>query len=184
VQYDNGTTISYTYDQAGNRLSQQVIAPPISAPVPVSLAPSPPLTPEVVIPVTPLVSPAPAPSPTIVVRELDAYAFKISGLGSREEVEQLRDEIDALIENSDLSPADKNSYREQLTRELAAKIESLLPNPAAAGEQTEKVGSNGAREPAAAPDLSGKSQRKNKIIQEKSRIYTTSPKQEPEKSGP
>lgn len=188
VQYDDGTTIQYTYDAAGNRLTRQVMAPsqssrsPASLFTPVSPSTSPNGTSTGLPADTPIItnsSPTSAPTTssvktgeTTATQELPAYLNKITVAGSVAEAARAEQQFFDLLDQSGLSLEEKDNYKKQAAQALEARTASLQEEAASrgAGAMEKSAASPAQDKKPAQPDNSH-----NKIQQEGEKIYTATP---------
>lgn len=177
VQYDDGTIIQYTYDEVGNRLTQQVQAFSEAAAKSASGG-------------TPVSAPAPVPSTpeSLVVTGAGAFMFpawptlltRIRLAASTGELEDLQGDIQNFLDQGAFSPEEKDRYQKELAQELEARADFIRRTTAARGERAgaENLGvTPGSKDAAAGP-------RHNKIQKDKEKIYTPDPEPGLEKAKP
>jgi YD repeat-containing protein len=186
VQYDNGVTIRYTYDAAGNRLSRQVTAPGQLSSIPASLftpvSPSSSARTAAGLPAdTPIITDSSTPSQTgssiktgsaTVTQELPAGLNRITVAGSLAEAARAGQQFLNFLDQSNLSPEDKEHYKKQAAQALAARTDSLQEETAGrgAGAAEKSAASTAQDKKPAQPDSSH-----SKIQQEGGKIYTATP---------
>jgi YD repeat-containing protein len=177
VQYGDGTTVAYTYDKMGNRLTMEVTQP-VQAPslllMPFSSSSG------AAVQEVPVPSSSPTGDSTTVglgtLPGLQVYLEQLPQVSSVADAEKLRQDAFEYLDRSSLSPEDKASYKEQFVRSLEQQMESLTTKAETGGAPgTEKPASAAA---ASSPRKETKNDapvKKNKIVVDQGKFYTQPP---------